>query len=152
MQLAPSASQILSKAKVESLEAVDTVILYDTIPAGQRGLSALAGIMENNLVVIRPRPLRLDFMNDPETLKNALRDLRAAHMIILSTNGDAPLPLAFKVWFAAILDLKKGNHAAVVMLFDLGEKPADAASRNLHFIKHVTLEAELDFFAPSFNG
>jgi hypothetical protein len=154
MQTAPSVSQILFKARVESLEAIDAVVLYDTIPAGKRGLSALAGIsgiMEDDLVEIRPRPWRLDFMNDADTLENALQDLRAAHMIILSTSGNAPLPLAFKIWFAAILDQRKGEHTAVVTLLGLDERSAGAASRDLHFIKQVTLEAELDFFAPSFN-
>ena len=154
MKTISSPVSVSSKATVQSLASVDAVVLYDTIPAGKRGFTTLAritGVTEDHLVEIRPRPWRLDFMHDQDTFETALHDLRAAHMIILSTSGHAPLSAAFKIWFATILDQRKGDHVAVVALLGMDERSTWAASRDFHFIKQLTSEAELDFFAPSFS-
>ena len=48
-----------SEAMVAPSETLDAVVLYDTIATGKRGLSILAGmtgILEDDLVEIRPRP------------------------------------------------------------------------------------------------
>jgi len=151
MQIFPPIMSRSSESMAESLEAIDAVVLYDTIAAGKRGLSTLAritGILEDDLVEIRPRPWRLDFLDDPTAAEHARDDIRAAHMIILSTSGSEPLPLVFKIWFATILSQKKGEHVAMVTLLGLNERSARAASGDLHFIKQIALEAELDFFAP----
>lgn len=143
------------EALVAPLETLDAVVLYDTIAAGKRGLSTIArinGIMGDALVEIRPRPWRFDFLHDPGASENAMHDITAARMIILSTSGNAPLTLAFKKWFATILAQKKGEDVAVVTLLGLDEKSTRAASRDLHFIKQLTWEAELDFFAPWFHN
>ena len=137
----------------ESLEALDTVVLYDTIAAGKRGLSVLAGmtgILEDDLMEIRPRPWRLDLLQDPSAAENALNDIDTAHVIILSTSGSVPLPPAFKIWFASILARRqsKSEPVAVVALFGLDETTTRTASPDFHFIKRLTLDAELDFFAP----
>ena len=137
---------------VESLEALDAVVLYDTLPAGKRGfsiLSSITGVMGDDLVNIRPRPWRLDFMNDSDACENALHDLYAAHMIILSTSGNTPLTSEFKIWFATIMCQRKGERIAVVALLGTEESSSQTSSRDLQFIQQLTLEAELDFFAPS---
>jgi hypothetical protein len=88
-----------AKPRLEALETLNAVILYDTIATGKRGLSVLAGItgiLEDDLVEIRPRPWRLDLLHDPTAAENAMHDTSTAHVIILSTSGYAPLPRAFK--------------------------------------------------------
>lgn len=146
-----------SEPSVDSLETLDAVVLYDTIATGKRGLSILAGmtgILEDDLVEIRPRPWRLDLLHDPTAAEYAMHDTSTAHVIILSTSGNVPLPLAFKTWFATILAQRqsKGERVAVVALFGLDETTNQAASHDFHFIKQLTLQADLDFFAPCFNG
>jgi len=153
MQTFPSYSSGFSEVMAEPLEAFDAVLLYDTIDAGKRGMSTLArmtGLRDDDLVEIRPHPWRLDFMHDPDAFENALQDIFAAHVIILSTSGSEPLPFAFKIWFATILDQKKGERVAVITLLGLDEGSARAASRDFHFIKQQTLDAGFDFFAPWF--
>jgi hypothetical protein len=146
-----------SETAAKHLEALDAVVLYDSITTGKRGLSILAGmtdILEDDLVEIRPRLWRLDLLQDPTAAEDATNDISTAHVIILATSGSVPLPLAFKIWFATILALRQGKSedVAVVALLGLDEITARTASRDLHFIKQLTLEAELDFFAPWFNG
>ena len=145
-----------SEAMAESLETLDAVVLYDNITTGKRGLSILAtmtGILEVNLVEIRPRPWRLDLLQDASAAENAMDDISTAHVIILSTSGNAPLPSAFKIWFATILAQRrtKGEHVAVIAILGLDEASVQAASHDLSFIKQLTLETEVDFFTPRFN-
>src|SRR5476651_1980026 len=86
-----------AQTKAEPLETIDAVVLYDTIATGKRGLSILAGmtgILEDDLVEIRPRPWRLDLLQDPSAAEYAMHDTCAAHVIILSTSGNVPLALA----------------------------------------------------------
>ena len=128
----------------ESLETLDAVVLYDNITTGKRGLSILAtmtGILEVNLVEIRPRPWRLDLLQDPTAAEYAMPDTSTAHVIILSTSGIAPLPHAFKIWFATILAQRqsKGERVVVVALFGLDETTNQEASHDFHFIKQLTL-------------
>ena len=146
-----------NKARAEPLETLDAVVLYDTIATGKRGLSVLAhltGILEDDLVEIRPRPWRLDLLQDPSAAEYATEDVSTAHLIVVSTSGHAPLPLAFKIWFTAILTLRqsKGENVAVVALLGLDEPTTQAASPDFHFIKQQTLEAKLEFFAPHFES
>jgi hypothetical protein len=146
-----------SEKRAEPHEALDAVILYDTIPAGKRGLSILSGItgvLEDDLVEVRPRPWRLDLLEDPSAVETATHEISTAHVIILSTSGSAPLPFAFKIWLATILAQRQrsGERVAVVALLGLDEMTTQTASDDLRFIKQLTLEAELDFFAPWFNG
>jgi hypothetical protein len=146
-----------SETRAEPHEALDAVILYDTVPAGKRGLSILSGItgvLENDLVEVRPRPWRLDLLEDPSAAENAMHEINTAHVIILSTSGNAPLPFAFKIWLATVLAQRQGSgeRVAVVALLGLDEMTTQTASDDLRFIKQLTLEAELDFFAPWFNG
>jgi hypothetical protein len=146
-----------SETRAEPHEALDAVILYDTVPAGKRGLSILSGItgiLEDDLVAIRPRPWRLDLLQDPTAVETATHEISTAHVIILSTSGSAPLPLAFKIWLATVLAQRQHNdeRVAVVALLGLDEMTTQTASGDLRFIKQLTLEAKLDFFAPWFNG
>jgi hypothetical protein len=46
----------------------------------------------------------------------------------------------------------KGEQVAVIVLLGLDETTTEATFHDFHFIKQATLEAELDFFAPWFNG
>jgi hypothetical protein len=135
------------------LEALDAVVLYDTVPAGKRGLSILSGItgvLEDDLVEIRPKPWRLDLLQDPTAAENATHEISAAQVIILSTSGNTPLPLEFKTWLATVLAQRqsKGERVAIVALLGLDEITTRTASGDFLFIKQLTLEAELDFFAP----
>lgn len=135
----------------DRMEALDAVVLYDAVPAGKRAfavLGSIAGLMEEDLVRIQPRPWRLDFMHAADTLEVALRDLRAASLIILSTTGEAPLPAAFKIWFAAILDQRRGERVVVVALLGPDDGSTRAASRDREFIERLTLEVGVDFCAP----
>jgi hypothetical protein len=146
-----------SETRAEPHEALDAVILYDTIPAGKRGLSILSGItgiLEDDLVELRPKPWRLDLLQDPTAVETATHEINTAQVIILSTSGNAPLPLAFKIWLATVLAQRQGNgeRVAVVALLGLDEITTRTASGDLRFIKQLTLEAKLDFFAPWFNG
>lgn len=146
-----------SETRAEPVEALDAVIFYDTIPAGKRGLSILSGItgvLEEDLVELRPKPWRLDLLQDPTAVETATHEISTAHVIILSTSGNAPLPLAFKIWLATVLAQRQrnGDRVAVVALLGLDEITTRTASGDLRFIKQLTLEAELDFFAPWFNG
>ena len=146
-----------SKTRAEPHEAHDAVILYDTVPAGKRGLSILSGItgiLADDLVELRPKPWRLDLLQDPTAVETATHEIKTAHVIILSTSGNTPLPHAFKIWLATVLTQRQGNgeRVAVVALLGLDEITTQTASGDLSFIKQLTLEAELDFFAPWFNG
>jgi hypothetical protein len=145
-----------SEPSVNSLQTLDAVVLYDTIATGKRGLSILAymtGILEDDLVELRPWPWRLDLLQDPTAAEYAMHDTSTAHVIVLSTSGNVPLRLAFKTWFATILAQRQSmeEHVAVVALLGLDETTTQAASRDFHFVKQLTLEAELDFFAPCFS-
>jgi hypothetical protein len=146
-----------SETKAEPHEALDAVILYDTVSAGKRGLSILSGItgiLEDDLVELRPKPWRLDLLQDPTAVETATHEINTAHVIILSTSGNAPLPFAFKIWLATVLAQRQrsGERVAVVALLGLDEMTTKTASGDLRFIKQLTLDAELDFFAPWFNG
>jgi hypothetical protein len=146
-----------SETKAEPHEALDAVILYDTVPAGKRGLSILSGItgiLEDDLVELRPKPWRLDLLQDPTAVETATHEINTAQVISLSTSGNAPLPLAFKIWLATVLAQRQRNRerVAVVAILGLDEMTTQTASGDLRFIKQLTLEAELDFFAPWFNG
>ena len=148
-----SVAHEFSKARAEPLETLDAVVLYDSVVTGKRGLSVLAGltgILEDDLVEIRPRPWRLDLLQDPGAAEYATQDVSTAHVIVVSTSGQIPLPLAFKSWFTAILKQRqsKGENVAVIALLGLDESTTLAASPDFHFIKQETLEAKLEFFAP----
>ena len=145
-----------SEIGAEPLEALDAVVLYDTVPAGKRGLSILSGItgvLGDDLVAIRPRPWRLDLLQDPTAVENATHEISTAQVIILSTSGNTPLPLEFKTWLVTVLTQRqsKGEPVAVVALLGLDEITTQTASGDFLFIKQLALEAELDFFAPWFS-
>lgn len=138
-----------------TLEAVDAVILYDTVPAGRRGMSMLArltGMAEDDLFEIRPRPWRLDFMHDTTTSEDATHDISRAHVIIVSTSGEIQLPSAFKIWLSTLLDHKRGEHIAVITLLGMDEDSVRGTSGDFDFIKQHTLDAGFDFFAPWQDG
>jgi len=145
-----------SETRSTPLEALDAVVFYDTLAAGKRGMSILSritGILENDLVELRPKPWRLDLLQDPIAAENATHEISTAHMIILSTSGNGPLPLAFKIWLATVLTQRQrnGGRVAVIALLGLDEITTQTASGDFRFIKQLTLEAEFDFFAPWFN-
>lgn len=144
----------LSEAIPEPQEVLKAVVLYDTIAAGQRGLSTLArmaGKEDDDIVEIHPRPWKLIFLNDPAGFEDAAHDASSANMIVISTSGMAALPTILKMWLMNVLAERRGGNVAVVALLGLDEKSAATSSRDLHFIKHLTLDAELDFFAPWFD-
>jgi hypothetical protein len=157
IQKTNSLADASSKAQAEPLETLDAVVLYDTIATGKRGLSVLAGltgILEIDLVETRPRLWRIDLLQDPGAAEYAADDVSTAHVIVVSTSGQAPLPLVFKSWFTTILQQRqsKGENVAVIALLGLDELTSRAASPDFHFIKQETLEARLDFFAPEFDA
>jgi hypothetical protein len=146
-----------NKVRAEPIESLDAVVLHDTLVTGKRGLSVLTrltGILEDNFMEIRPRTWRIDLLQDPSAAEYATQDVSTAHLIVVSTSGQAPLPLTFKIWFTTILEQKQrdGENVAVVALLGLDELTAQAASHDFHFIKQQTLDAKLEFFAPHFDA
>jgi len=145
--------------KPESLPVVparlNVVIFYDTVEAGRDAfitVGRIAGITDDELVPICFQPWRHDFMQDADSFETVLRDVRDAGMIVVAANGVVPLSSTFKEWLTAFLELKKGQDSAVVVLSAHAQANLHPDSPDFAFLKNLALEAELDFFSPTFGA
>ncbi|HEY0256921.1 MAG TPA: hypothetical protein VGC39_05725 [Candidatus Methylacidiphilales bacterium] len=136
------------------IEPFHAVVLYDEISAGKRGVSTLArlaGLREEDVIEVRPRLWRFDFLKDRHGYVDAALDLAAAKMIIISTDGVTPLPDIIKDWLTDVFEQKRGHRFAVAALLGSDEPSALSASEDMQFIEDLASKVEVDFFAPCFS-
>jgi hypothetical protein len=151
MQTFPSVTPDFSSALTAPPGAINVVVFYDTPDAEKRAESMLpriTGILGCDSTAVDSRFYRLDFMHLPSTAGNSVRFLYGADLYVLSTSGNTELPLAFRVWFRAVLNLNRRERVNVIPILGLDETTGQVARHDLHFIEQLALVRGIVCFAP----
>jgi len=151
MQTFPSVMPDFSGALTARPGAFNVVVFYDTPDAKKRAelmLPRITGTLGYDASTVDSRFYRLDFMHLPSNAGNSVHFLYAADLYVLSTSGNMELPLAFRVWFRAVLNLNRRERVNVIPILGLDETTGQAARHDLHFIEQLASVRGIVCFAP----
>jgi hypothetical protein len=130
---------------------LQVLIAYDSVTAAHNAMEMVCSMDFAGVegLDIRPSPWRFDILGDPDPREFATADALNADMLIVSTIGGAELPGPVQRWLRYCLAMKCGDGAAIIALCrDFGSVDG-AELPQLEFLRGMTQEAGLGFFALS---
>jgi len=141
------------KHNTDTNYALNVLIVYDNLAAGQRGMRMCCDLacQQDGDLEFRPRLWRLDLVSDPVCGGFAIADAVNADLLIISTSGQSGLSQAAQRWLRFCLARKRGTGAVIVALLGTDENVHGADFLNIQFLQSAVKEAGLDFFAPLAN-
>lgn len=146
---------MLIQAYRNALENVDTdralrvTLIYDDSYAAHRAIQLFTKlILENQLeMTLLANSWRFDLLSNSATQQDATVDALGAHLLAISASGPG-FPRPARSWFENLLSKLNPERIGIVALLGAADRPDEANSERLTFLKNATTTAGIEFFAP----
>jgi len=131
-------------------QGLNVIIAYDDTTAAQRAVRLVSSLERNHGEGLKfeLKCWRFDILEDHAWREFATADAIKADLLILSASGKCELPEAVQSWVTTCLREKRGDTAGVVALFGTDLEMDNSDSTRIQFLKKITRQFGLDFFAP----
>ena len=132
----------------EASAAPNVTIIYDDLQTGLRAKDFHEMLLaELGCTPADPACWRTELLDFATIATQALSDAAQSEFVFLSLRGDRALPSPLRQWLESWLALETSRQSSLIVLFDPVRSVVNEALGARHYIRRVTSEAGVAFFA-----